>query len=123
MERNIFNIKPGITDFASIVFSDESIILEGSSAPDLPYHQLIRPRKNKLALFYLMKNNLFMDVLLILITLFSLISRKKSLKILCTLLKINGASKEIVDIASRKFPLVPESPPGSNKITKSRRIS
>ena len=123
MERNIFKIKPGITDFASIVFSDESIILEGSSDPDLRYHQLIRPRKNKLALFYLMKNNLFMDVLLILITLFSLISRKKSLKMLCTLLKINGASKEIVDIASRKFPLVPESPPGSNKITKSRRIS
>ena len=31
MERNIFKIKPGITDFASIVFSDESIILSGAS--------------------------------------------------------------------------------------------
>ena len=117
MERNIFKIKPGITDFASIVFSDESMILEGASDPDLTYHQLIRPRKNKLALFYLMKNNLLMDILLI------LISRKKSLKMLCSLLKKNGASKEIIDIASRKFPLVPESPPGSDMITKSRKIN
>ena len=76
MERNILKIKPGITDFASIVFSDESIILSGASDPDLKYHQLIRPRKNKLALFYLMKNNLLMDILLILITLISLISEK-----------------------------------------------
>ena len=70
-----------------------------------------------------MKNNLLMDILLILITLLSLISRKKSLKMLCNLLKRNGASKEIIDIASRKFPLVPEPPPGSDMITKSRRIN
>ena len=44
--KMLFNIKPGITDFSSIVFSDEGEILEGSNDPDLDYNQLIRPWKN-----------------------------------------------------------------------------
>ena len=122
LEKNIFKIKPGITDFASIVFSDESIILADYTDTDLSYHQLIRPRKNRLALFYLRKKNLLMDICLILITLISLISRKKSLILLSILLKKFGASKGLIDIALRKSPLVPISPPGSDMITKSRKV-
>lgn len=122
LEKKLFKLKPGITDFASIVYSDESDILSGSSNPDLSYHQLIRPGKSRLGLFYVRKNNLIMDICLILITLFSFISRNTSLKMLCFLLLINGASEELIDIASRKYPLVPKSPPGSDIITQTRRI-
>ena len=67
---------------SSIVFSDESTILADSIDPDLTYHQLIRPGKSRLGLFYVIENDLFMDIALILITLLSLISRKISLKLL-----------------------------------------
>ncbi len=120
LELKLLSIKPGLTDFASIVFSDESDILANSDDPDLKYHQLIRPDKSRLGLFYVKKNNILMDIQIILITIFSLISRKRSLKLLCLLLSKFGASKELVDIASRRSTLVPKSPPGSDMITKSR---
>ena len=122
VENKLLTIKPGLTDFASIVFSDESTILSDSLDPDLSYHQLIRPGKSRLGLFYVRKNDIFMDISLILITLLSLISRNISLKVLCFLLKKYGASKELIDIASRKFSLIPNPPPGTNLITKSRDI-
>ena len=120
LESKLLSIKPGLTDFASIVFSDESTILANSHDPDLAYHQLIRPDKSRLGLFYVKKNNIIMDIQIILITIFSLVSRKISLKLLCLLLSYFGASKDLVDIASRRSTLVPKSPPGSNMITKSR---
>ncbi len=120
LELKLLSIKPGLTDFASIVFSDESRILADSNDPDLSYHQLIRPDKSRLGLFYIEKNNIFMDIQIILITVFSLISRRRSLRLLCLLLTLFGASKDLVDISSRRFKLVPKSPPGSDMITKSR---
>ena len=101
LELKLLSIKPGLTDFASIVFSDESTILADSTDPDLTYHQLIRPDKSRLGLFYVKKNNIFMDIQIILITIFSLFSRRISLKLLCLLLSNFGASKELVHIASR----------------------
>ena len=52
-EKIILSARPGITDFSSIVFSDEGDILEGSEDPDLSYNQLIRPWKSRLAIFYI----------------------------------------------------------------------
>ena len=120
LELKLLLIKPGITDFASIVFSDESDILSDSVDPDLDYHQLIRPGKNKLGLFYLNRNNIFIDICIILITLVTVTSRKIALSLVCFLLIKIGAKKELVDIASRRKPLYPNPPPGSDMITKSR---
>ncbi len=120
IERKLLEIKPGLTDFASIVYSDESLILKDSIDPDLTYHQLIRPGKSRLGLFYVDKKTTLMDIALIIVTILSLISRKLSLRMVCFLLRKYGASKELVNIASRKFELVPKSPPGSDMITKSR---
>ena len=120
VELKLLTIKPGLTDFASIVFSDESTILADSIDPDLSYHQLIRPSKNRLGLFYVKTNNVFMDISLISITLLSLFSRRISLRLLCFLLSMFNASKELIDIASRKSVLIPKAPPGSDMITKSR---
>ena len=58
VERDLLLVRPGITDFSSIVFSDEGEILEGKDNPDLAYNQLIRPWKSRLGLVYI-KNNLF----------------------------------------------------------------
>ena len=121
-ELKLLSIKPGITDFASIVFSDESNILANSKDPDISYHQLIRPGKNKLALFYLKRSNVLIDLLIIIITLLAILSRKYALMFVCILLKNIGASKELIDIASRKYKLVPKAPPGSDMITKTRNI-
>ena len=120
LELKLLSIKPGLTDFASIVFSDESNILADSKDPDLTYHQLIRPDKSRLGLFYVKKNNVLMDIQIILITILSLFSRRRSLRLLCLLLSDFGAPKDLVEIASRRFTLVPKSPPGSDMITKSR---
>ena len=64
-EKLIPTIKPGITDFSSIVFSDEGEILEGSDDPDLDYNQLIRPWKSRLALIYVNQNLSFGSIYLI----------------------------------------------------------
>ena len=42
-EKNLLSIKPGITDFSSIIFSDEGDILKNSSDPNKDYNKLIRP--------------------------------------------------------------------------------
>jgi lipopolysaccharide/colanic/teichoic acid biosynthesis glycosyltransferase len=42
-EKRMLTVRPGITDPASIVFSDEGDILKDSADPDLLYNQIIRP--------------------------------------------------------------------------------
>jgi lipopolysaccharide/colanic/teichoic acid biosynthesis glycosyltransferase len=56
-EKKLLEVKPGITDFASIVFADEGVILANQSDPDIAYNQLIRPGKSKLGLFYVKNQN------------------------------------------------------------------
>jgi lipopolysaccharide/colanic/teichoic acid biosynthesis glycosyltransferase len=50
IERRLLSVKPGITDFSSIVFSDEGDILKDHADPDIAYNQLIRPGKSALGL-------------------------------------------------------------------------
>jgi lipopolysaccharide/colanic/teichoic acid biosynthesis glycosyltransferase len=52
IELELLEIRPGLTDFASIVFADEGEILKGSENPDVTYNQIIRPYKSRLGLFY-----------------------------------------------------------------------
>ena len=56
VESNLLSIRPGITDFSSIVFADEGDILKQHADPDLAYEQLIRPWKSRLSLFYVQNN-------------------------------------------------------------------
>ena len=81
-EKKLLNLKPGITDISSIVFSDEGDILEGRDDPDITYNQLIRPGKSKLGIFYIENSNIFLDVYLIFLTFLSIISRQKALELL-----------------------------------------
>lgn len=51
-ERRLLNVKPGITDWASIRFRDEGEILKDEPDPDEAYDRLIRPEKIRLGLSY-----------------------------------------------------------------------
>lgn len=115
-EKKILDIKPGITDFASIVFSDEGSILEGSRNPDLLYNQIIRPYKSRFAIFYVENNNIIMDFFLIILTLYSIINRSKSLYLLRNLFLKNGGDENLAEICLRKKKLVPIAPPGLDNV-------
>jgi len=115
-ELNLLNAKPGITDFSSIIFSDEGEILDGSDNPDLKYNQYIRPWKSRYGLFYINNNNLIIDCKIIILTILSVFSRERSLKGVKNLLTKLGANIKLINISERIDPLQPYPPPGSNKI-------
>ena len=116
-EKLILSVKPGITDFASIIFSDEGEILKGSSDPDLDYNQIIRPWKSRLGIFYIQNQTFITDLKIICYTLLTLLSRTSALKGVSCLLKEKNASSALIKIALRDAPITPSAPPGLSKIT------
>jgi hypothetical protein len=56
-EKKILLVKPGITDFSSIVFSDLNSLLSNSKDPNLDYNQFIRPWKSRLGIIYVNYSN------------------------------------------------------------------
>lgn len=115
-EKKLLSVKPGITDFASIVFSDEGDILSGSDDPDLSYHQLIRPGKGHLGLFYVQKASFWLDLKLIIITLVAIVSRKHALMSLAIILEKLEAPDYLKNVARRDSELVPSPPPGASEV-------
>ncbi|MBV8514491.1 MAG: sugar transferase [Acidobacteria bacterium] len=61
-EHAILDLKPGITDWASIWNSNEAAVLEGSKDPEKTYEELIRPTKLALQLFYARHHSLSIDI-------------------------------------------------------------
>jgi len=121
-ERKLLEVKPGITDFASIVFSDESEILKDHQNPDIAYNQLIRPRKNYLALTYIKNKSISLDLKIILLTIYSFISKRKALNQIVRILRSYKTSEEIIEMARRNNKLTPMAPPGLKDIIYSREI-
>lgn len=115
-ENGLLRVKPGITDLASIVFSDEGEILENYQDPDLAYNQLIRPGKGMLSLFNIEHSSIWLDLLLCVLTVVSIVSRRYALQGIQVVLRALGAEDNLLTIASRKNPLVPMPPPGSEQI-------
>ncbi|MGG3467852.1 sugar transferase [Neobacillus pocheonensis] len=72
-QKRIFEIRPGITDYASIKYRDENEILALSSNPEKTYIDEIMVDKLKLNLEYLEKKSLFTDVKIILNTLYRIV--------------------------------------------------
>ena len=120
LERRLLTVKPGITDIASIVFSDEGEILKDANDPDIAYNQLIRPGKGYLGLFYIDKSSLWLDIQLCFYTVIAILSKEKALKGVCSILKSMGAKDNLVLMAKRSEPLMPMPPPGGVKIVTSR---
>lgn len=61
-ELQLISVRPGMTDFASLVFRDEGQILAESNDPDGDYLRLIAPRKNLLGLHYVETSNAVTDL-------------------------------------------------------------
>ena len=120
VEKELLLVRPGITDFSSIVFSDEGEILEGKDNPDLVYNQLIRPWKSRLGLIYIKNQSLLLDLQLILYTLVAIISKQKALIWVVEKLKKLNVDAETIKISKRKVSLYPFPPPGSDEIVNSR---
>lgn len=110
-EKRMLSVSPGVTDPASIVFSDEGEILKGSTDPDLLYNQIIRPWKSRLALAYIDHRNFWIDLWLIILTLVAIISRRTALRALGYLLNGWGLDPLVIRMAERKEPLLAYPPP------------
>lgn len=119
-EKKLLSVKPGITDFSSIVFSDEGDILKDQIDPDIAYNQLIRPGKSMLGIFYIENRSFLLDVKLIFLTIVAIVSKEKALVNLVQILRNCKANSLILQIASRKENLVPMPPPGANNIVTNR---
>lgn len=120
VERELLSVKPGVTDFASIVFSDEGDILKDHADPDIAYNQLIRPGKSLLGVFYVRHRSLVVDIRLCVLTAVAIVSRTRALRGVTSLLRSLGAPADLVALASRQEPLVPMPPPGSDRVVTSR---
>lgn len=121
-EKRLLSVKPGITDFSSIIFADEGEILKDSNDPDIDYNQLIRPWKSRLGLIYIDNQSFLLDIKLIALTALAFCSRKLALKGVRSILCRLNADQKILDVALRQYELKPYPPPGSNKIVTSRAL-
>ncbi|SMM98529.1 Probable CPS biosynthesis glycosyltransferase [uncultured Candidatus Thioglobus sp.] len=116
VEKKLLSVRPGMTDFSSIVFSDEGDILAGKHDPDLAYNQLIRPWKSRLGLIYIENQSTLLDLQIILYTVVAIVSKPKALKWVAAKLTQLGADEKVVSVTTRQAELVPHAPPGSNDI-------
>jgi len=101
-EKKLLLIKPGITDFSSIIFSDEGEILKDSQDPNKDYNILIRPWKSKLGIFYININNNSIDFQLMILTFLSIFNKKIALQKVSKLLKKLKADDDLVNLAKRE---------------------
>jgi lipopolysaccharide/colanic/teichoic acid biosynthesis glycosyltransferase len=61
-QRRVLDVKPGITDPASIKYRDESEVLAESADPERTYIEEIMPEKIRINLDYAAKASVWMDV-------------------------------------------------------------
>jgi len=120
IEKRLLLVRPGITDFSSIVFSDEGEILEDKDDPDLAYNQLIRPWKSRLGLIYIKEQSFLLDIQLIFYTIVAIISKPRALIWVTEKLSKLNVDTDTVEISKRKVNLYPFPPPGSDKIVNSK---
>jgi lipopolysaccharide/colanic/teichoic acid biosynthesis glycosyltransferase len=61
-QMTVLNVRPGITDMASIAFRNENDLLSEQEDPDSYYIDVIMPKKIQLNLDYLKERNLIKDI-------------------------------------------------------------
>ncbi len=106
-ERRLLSVRPGITDIASIVFSDEGDIIKDAADPDDAYDKLIRPWKSRLGIIYAENNNLFLDIQLIWLTVLAILDKPKALAGVQAILTRLQADPAVIVVARREKPLEP----------------
>jgi len=120
IEKGLLVVRPGITDFSSIIFSDEGEILKGRGDPNLSYNQLIRPWKSRLGLAYIENQSFLLDLQLIFYTIVAIISKPTALIWVAKKLNNLNVDADTVRVSKREVDLFPFPPPGSDEIVSSR---
>ena len=115
-EQRLLDVRPGMTDLASVVFADEGEILAGSEDPDLDYNQRIRPWKSRLGLLYIERQSLVVDLQIVGLTFAAAISRRRALAGVGRMLDSWNADPLLRRMAFRQEPLWPWPPPGADRI-------
>ncbi|MCE5310594.1 MAG: sugar transferase [Acidobacteriales bacterium] len=115
-EKRMLTVRPGITDPASIVFSDEGEILRDSADPDLLYNQVVRPWKSRLSLAHIDHRSFCGDVWLIILTIVAIISKPAALYALGYMLRGWRLDPLVIRMAARQEPLLAYPPPGASEL-------
>lgn len=71
-QRKVLDVRPGITDYASIEYRDENSILAKVNNPEEYYINVIMPHKIDLNMKYIEKNNVLIDIGIIFKTIFNI---------------------------------------------------
>jgi lipopolysaccharide/colanic/teichoic acid biosynthesis glycosyltransferase len=74
-QRKIFTLKPGLTDWASIYYTNENKILNTAKDPEKFYINTILPHKVILNKKYLGKNSLLLDIKIIYLTVMKILKQ------------------------------------------------
>jgi lipopolysaccharide/colanic/teichoic acid biosynthesis glycosyltransferase len=120
VERGLLAVRPGVTDYASIVYSDLGDIVATAADPDIAYNQLVRPGKSRLGLFYAAKPSVVADLAIMSLTAAALIHGPVARRGVAALLQLQGAEPSLVEVAARRKKLTPTPPPGADAIVTSR---
>jgi lipopolysaccharide/colanic/teichoic acid biosynthesis glycosyltransferase len=74
IQKKVLQIKPGITDFASIEFSNENEILGRAANPEKIYIEEIMPKKLELNLKYISEQSVWTDLKIIIRTIIKIVN-------------------------------------------------
>jgi lipopolysaccharide/colanic/teichoic acid biosynthesis glycosyltransferase len=76
VQKNIYNVRPGLTGIGSIVFRDEESLISVASEKENPhdfYKRVIAPYKGELEMWYQSNRSVFLDSQLILMTVWAVV--------------------------------------------------
>ena len=76
-QMKVLSVRPGLTDFASLVYIDENKLLENQEDPEEFYIKEMMPRKLELNLKYIEQQSVKTDAILIFRTLKAIVSGKR----------------------------------------------
>lgn len=72
-QLKVLTVRPGVTDYASIKYRNESELLAEVSDPEKYYVEFIMPEKIKLNIIYVENNSIFIDVKILYLTLVAIL--------------------------------------------------
>lgn len=119
-ERRMLDVRPGITDLSSIVFSDLADRIGETSDANLAYNQLIRPWKSRLSLLYVRHSSLWLDLWIMVLTVLSIVNKPYAKAASARLAEKLGGDSRLPGIIVGTSPLIPTPPPGADAVVTSR---
>ena len=67
-QRKVLSVRPGITDYASLLYKDENDVLASYPNPEKAYIEIVMPHKLGINLDYVANQSLWMDLKIIALT-------------------------------------------------------